>query len=372
MRASNYRKKIDKKTKKILLGSAAVLVAAGLLFFFLYFKVDYIEVMGSSHYTEDEIKEMTLRGPMAENSVLAPLLYSKDNVQDIPFVKGFEVSRINRNTLCISVKEKQPVGCIPFLDSYMYFDRTGIIIESAVERESTIPYFEGIQVESVAIGEKLPVENDTVLNTAITLARIFEKNENIPDHINFNEQYEISLIYGDITVELGKDRFLEDKMARMIAILPKLEGQKGILHMENVSDTSKVITFESEKTLSGKEGENSSGSNAGEEGENSSGSNAGEEGNDTEDAAGMEEDAGSEGTDYESQTDQEIPSDPYSDSHEEENSGDYSQGSQEDSSWTGEGSSYSEEENWDSVEDNTDQGEYRDYDENTWEEDEEY
>lgn len=368
MRASKYRKKIDKKVKKILLGSAAGLVAAGLLFFFLYFKVDYIEVMGSSHYTEEEIKEMTLRGPLAENSVLAPLLYSKDNVQNIPFVKGFEVSRINRNTLCISVKEKQPVGCIPFLDSYMYFDRTGTIIESAVEKEETIPYFEGIQVKSVAMGEKLPVENDTVLNTAITLARIFEKNENIPDHINFNEQYEISLIYGDITVELGKDKFLEDKMARMIAILPKLEGQKGVLHMENVSETSKVITFESEKTPTGEETENSSGKN----GENNT--------EDTSDTLEKEE---------ESQTDLKSQEDPDGDSYEEgdtgvegsadeidQNTGSDDQQDNEDNTWesqedpslTDEGSSYNGRENWESQEDNTGQREDGYYDENTWEE----
>ena len=43
---------------------------------------------------------------------------------------------------------------------------------------------------------------------------------------------------------LGKDEYLEDKMNRVLAILPKLSGQKGILHMENVTENSKIITFE--------------------------------------------------------------------------------------------------------------------------------
>lgn len=45
---------------------------------------------------------------------------------------------------------------------------------------------------------------------------------------------------------LGKDEFLEDKMTRAIAILPLIEGRKGILHLESVTDTVKTITFEEE------------------------------------------------------------------------------------------------------------------------------
>lgn len=48
----------------------------------------------------------------------------------------------------------------------------------------------------------------------------------MPDHIQFDESYEISLLYGDITVSLGKDVNLEDKMTRVIAILPALQVRK--------------------------------------------------------------------------------------------------------------------------------------------------
>ena len=93
--------------------------------------------------------------------------------------------------------------------------------------------------------EKLDIKGDSVLNTAVALSTIFQKNEMIPDHIQFDSSYSISLIYGDITVQLGKDEDLEEKMNRVIAILPKLTGKKGILHMESVStDTN---TFEEEK-----------------------------------------------------------------------------------------------------------------------------
>lgn len=251
MRASNYRKKlhIDKKIWKTAGIALSVLAVSGIIFFFVYFKVENVEIMGSSHYTEEEIKEMILRGPMASNSVLAPMIYSTDDAGDIPFVEGFSVSQLNRNTIVISVKEKQPVGCIPYLDSYIYFDRNGIFIESSKEREESVPYFDGIQVDYVIKDEKLPIKGTTVLNTAVALSTIFQKNEMIPDHIEFDNSYQISLVYGDITVQLGKDEYLEDKMARVIAIMPKLSGRKGILHLETVNDNSKTITFEEEFTF---------------------------------------------------------------------------------------------------------------------------
>lgn len=247
MRTSNYRKHIEisSKTWKIIGGSLAGALVAGVIFFFAFFRVENVKVMGSEHYTEQEIMEMALTGPLASNSVLAPLLYTKEIADDIPFVDGFSVTQMNRNTIVISVKEKKPVGCIPYLDSYVYFDRTGVFIEGAKTRDEKVPYFDGIQVNKVIKGEKLPIK-DAVLNTAVALATIFEKNQMIPDHIEFDQNYEINLLYGDITVQLGKDKYLEDKMARVIAILPMLENEIGILHMENVTDSVKTITFERE------------------------------------------------------------------------------------------------------------------------------
>ena len=246
MRESNYRKgiQIDKKIWYIAAGVGAAVLLGLIIFFFAYYRVENIEVMGSSHYSQEEIKEMVLRGPLASNSVLAPKLYSKDNTEDIPFVEGFSVKQINRNTIAVSVKEKRPVGCIPYLDSYIYFDRNGVFIEGSRIRDESVPYFDGIQVDHVVMNETLPIKGTTILNTAVALATIFQKNEMVPDHIRFDDNYQISLLYGDITVMLGKDSFLEDKMARVIAILPQIQGKKGTLHAENITDSMKNITFE--------------------------------------------------------------------------------------------------------------------------------
>ena len=250
MRKSNYGKRppMSKKTKKIMAGVIGVGILVALIVFFSYYKVDSVEVRGTDHYTDEEVKSMVLRGPLASNSVLAPLVYSTTNTDDIAYVDGFKVTQLNRNTICISVKEKKTVGCIRYLDSYVYFDRNGIFVEGSQNRDVTVPYFDGIQVNSIVMDEKLDIKGDTVLNTAVALSTIFQKNDMIPDHIQFDNSYSISLIYGDITVNLGKDEDLEEKMNRVNAILPKIQGKKGILHMESVSTDSNTFEEEKEET----------------------------------------------------------------------------------------------------------------------------
>ena len=236
---------MNKKTKKITAYIVGLGLLAAAVVFFTYYKVDSVQVRGTTHYSDEEVKKMVLRGPLASNSVLAPMIYSTTDTDDVAFVDAFKVTQINRSTICISVKEKKPVGCIHYLDSYVFFDRNGIFVEGSKTRDESVPYFDGIQVNSVVMDEKLDIKGDSVLNTAVALCTIFQKNEMIPDHIQFDSSYSISLIYGDITVQLGKDEDLEEKMNRVIAILPKLTGKKGILHMESVStDTN---TFEEEK-----------------------------------------------------------------------------------------------------------------------------
>ena len=239
--------KLSKKNQLKITGLIVVLLLAGVIFFFTYYQVDEVQVMGSSHYSEKQIKKMVLRGPMASNSILAPIIYTKKKTKDVPFVEGYTVTRLNRHTICVSVKEKDIVGCIPYLDSYIYFDRNGTFIESATERNEKIPFFDGIKVKHVIYNEELPIKDKMVMNTAVALSTIFQKNDKIPDHIEFSDDGQISLLYGDITVKLGKDEYLEDKMTRVLAILPLISDKKGILHAENVNDNSKMITLEQEK-----------------------------------------------------------------------------------------------------------------------------
>ena len=66
----------------------------------------------------------------------------------------------------------------------------------------------------------------------------------VPDSAVIDEGYNMTLSFGDTKILLGTDLFLEEKIARLDAILPDIQGTTGILHMEDYTEGSKDIIFE--------------------------------------------------------------------------------------------------------------------------------
>ena len=230
------------------------LVGAGLIgltvlsmVFFTSYEVKSVEVRGNSKYTDEEVKELVLTGFFSRNSLLAPFFCKSRGDTENYLVDSWSVSRVSNDTIAINFNEKKPVGCIRYLDSYVYFDRNGCFVDASIDRKEQLPYFNGIVVNQVTFDEKLPMKGTTVLNTAVTLATIFQKDDRLPDSIDFDSKNQVILTYDDVQVVLGKNENLEDKMERIQAILPMIEGEKGTLHLESVTDNIKTVTFEKDE-----------------------------------------------------------------------------------------------------------------------------
>ena len=233
---------------QLLFGLLALFVSMG-LFLLVFFHVESVEVRGASYYSEDEILEMVLKGPAAGNTILAPLFLSQEKMTGIPYLGGVRVTRQNHNTLQITVKENHPVGCLLYLDCYIYFDRNGIFVGSSRKRDETVPFFSGIAAENIILSQKLTLQSMKVLDTAVVLSSIFEKVNFWPETVEFEENGQIVLNCQDVQVLLGEEQNLEDKVNRAAAIFAQISSQTGVLHLEAVNGNSRMITFEPGKKL---------------------------------------------------------------------------------------------------------------------------
>lgn len=273
-----YRKKMNKTLFRLLAGLAALAVCIGLIVFLVVFHVDSVEIVGNTRNSEDEVRDVVLTGPLASNSFLLSTFKKTVVTDELPFVDSVEIEQVSPGKIRLHVNEKQIVGYVRYLDCNMYFDKDGLVVESEVapsvsdetesnvvepetvvdpvevvdENETTyhaavtdVPYITGLKFDSVAIDEKLPVENTGVFNTILGIARIVEKYDILPDQVEFGDQYEITLYYGSVRVMMGVDNLLEEKITRVAAILPKLSGKSGVLHMEDYTkDTVNIIFSE--------------------------------------------------------------------------------------------------------------------------------
>ena len=64
-----------------------------------------------------------------------------------------------------------------------------------------------------------------------------------PDDIHLSGSLEITLTFGEAKVLFGTSDYLEEKVTRLAAFIDSLEGQRGVLHMENFTEDTQNIVF---------------------------------------------------------------------------------------------------------------------------------
>lgn len=299
------RKRRRKKFKilKIIIGLILVCFLLAVIICFGVFRIKTVEIVGNTRNTEAKIEKSVLSGPFSSSSLLMSWLKKKYEPDNLSFVESVQVEMVARDTVRIHVSETQIIGYVKYLDCYMYFDKNGIVVESQVaetrdqsdmgssesaeetattvtptatvsptttvgENSSSVsgtstsdsdnatslsvtdvPYITGLSFDSVALNEKIPVEDDSVFNTIQGLTRMVTKYNIKPDRVEFDEKYNMTLYYGNIRISLGKDSLLEEKIMRVAAILPKLDGKSGVLDLADYSnDTENIIFTQDEST----------------------------------------------------------------------------------------------------------------------------
>ena len=222
-------------TVAVLLGAGAYIREA--------YTVRTVYVEGNVHYTEDEIKAFVMKGLLGDNSLYLSLKYKNKGIEGIPFVDVVDVDILSPDTVKIIVYEKSLTGCVRYLDTYIYFDRDGYVVESSGIRTVGVPQIMGLQFDYIVTGEKLPVENEEIFNSILDITQLLQKYDLASEKIYFNRAGAITLYFGDVKVSLGNDPAkLEDKLMLLPGLLVSLEGKNGTLQMQTYdADRGKYV-----------------------------------------------------------------------------------------------------------------------------------
>lgn len=238
----------EKAVKTILIVLTVVAALMGAFYYFLEeFNVTEAHVTGNSHYSDDEIRDMVFSDSLlGRNSVILQLKYRNKPITDIPFIERMDVKFDSKNAITIDVFEKAVAGYVEFLGKYMYFDREGIVVESADEKIEGIPGVTGLEFDHCIVGKPLPVEDPGIFKEILSITQLLNKYDIHTDGIYFGTDGGIILFFGDTRAVIGTMDYIDEKMMRLKKIEPSLDGRKGILHLENYSENSDnpIVTFE--------------------------------------------------------------------------------------------------------------------------------
>ena len=248
-RSSNITKMPDTRLKVrivIVLGIINVFLIVS-YFILSYYTVKNVQVDGNKHYSADEIKAMIMTGYFGDNSLYLSLKYKNKDIEGVPFVETMDVVVQSNDTIRIIVYEKALAGYVKYLGRCMYFDNEGVIVEASKVTTKGIPQVTGLKFDHVMLHEKLPVENEQIFQNILTITKLLNKY-NVPcDKIQFDNNYNVTLGYNRVRVNIGPLENLDEKLMKLPEILRWLEGEEGTLDLQNYTVDRKSITFRRKK-----------------------------------------------------------------------------------------------------------------------------
>lgn len=236
-------------TRFIIAGVLVVFLGLGFLIFLKSFEVtaDGVKVDGNIHYTDEEICNLVLGEKSRANSIFLMLKYQNRSITDVPFVERIDVSVTDRHSVQVSVYEKALAGYVSYLGTYLYFDKDGIVVENSSVLTPAIPEVSGLKYNHFVLHEPLPVENKEIFQKVLNMTNLLEKHGICATKIQFDQTETMTLHFDKVRVLIGDESEIDEKIMRLAAILPSLQGKSGILHMETYAANAKDITFESDE-----------------------------------------------------------------------------------------------------------------------------
>jgi cell division protein FtsQ len=199
-------------------------------------------VEGSTRYTADEMKEYLITHKTDQITFMMYLRQKFGDHVSIPFIESYTVSMEGRHTIKVKVYEKMMIGCVKLLDSYMYFDRDGIVVESSKEKNEGVPLITGLKFDKILLHEKLLIQKDSLFDMILNLTKTIQKFELTVDKVFINSNYEVTLYYGENEVLLGKRDFYDIQLEALVSVMKSSNNMKLSYDMRYYDENNKEIT----------------------------------------------------------------------------------------------------------------------------------
>lgn len=204
--------------------------------------VQKVEVSGTEISTEDEIAAWITEDPLTRNSLYTIWKFNMGSYEQPVYIEDVKVSLGSPWKIKVDITEKEIIACTQYKESYVYFDKEGLVMQILPEKREDIQLVENIAVQDAKQFKVMKVQNEKLFSYIEDIVRETQKNELYPERIVWEDD-SMNLYFGTVCVQLGKMNY-DVKVEQLPAILVDLEGKTGVLHMEHYSEVGEKISFE--------------------------------------------------------------------------------------------------------------------------------
>ena len=114
--------------------------------------------------------------------------------KEITFVADYDMIFRSPFKVEVMVYEKSIVGYVSYLNSYMYFDKDGIIVENTSHKLEGIPQIDGLEFGQIVLGEPLPIKDMNIFTEILNLTQVLSLYDMNVERIHYDAKGQATLI----------------------------------------------------------------------------------------------------------------------------------------------------------------------------------
>lgn len=231
---------------RIKLKKGWVVLSVVLIFIFcvFFFRVKQVTIEGNTYYSEADMVEMFQSNIFQKNIISFFLLDKCSLTPNLEFVREYEVQYPSMNEIHIILYEKKIVAGIAYNNQYIYFDKDGVVMQSAQKPIANIPLFETKNMTTFTLYEKVQMEDEHLLEQIMNLANLFQHYKVKWDKVQFDEKNNAIITLGKIQVLLGKKDNYDEEISALSSVLEnnlRKENQEGVFDLRNYKVGGDII-----------------------------------------------------------------------------------------------------------------------------------
>ncbi|WPX09550.1 cell division protein FtsQ/DivIB [Anaerocellum danielii] len=222
----------------------SVLLMLGVVFSLFIFNLDYFNVKNFSIHNLQRVKKndiiKIIQQYQNQNILSVNTKDLKQKLLENPEIEDVIIKRKLPDTIVIYVYEKRTVGLIKYLNSYIEIDKNGYVIRIEGDLPQYSIVFEGLKVTQAAVGNKIIVTDEVLLQKAIDVAqgllrfnalKVFKVKELIVLLKNISD---VQLKMDKLTIKLGDGSDIDYKLRLLKGVYDKLpKNVEGVITLNS-------------------------------------------------------------------------------------------------------------------------------------------
>lgn len=228
---------------------AAIIAACALVMLVLLlwmFRVRSIEVAGAKRQSVNTINEDLIYDYWTGNSLVLAWKYRSPVYEGrTPYLSSVQAKLLSPGKVRVTVAEKEIIGYLQYNGQNVCFDADGMVLSISDKVYDGAILVTGLTMEEPILYQRLSLSSTAVLRTMLSVTRLLRETDNLKnaDSIAFDSNQNITVNLGQVSVDLGQDEYLEEKVANLSKIYPQVQGQSGQLNMSAFTGKNEQIAF---------------------------------------------------------------------------------------------------------------------------------